>query len=149
MSAGSAALTVSGYWVALLVGRLLLGPVADRCGAHLVLRAALATTVTAAVLLLLPGRTATAGIVLLGLAAAPMFPLLILTTGERVHADSARARTSRHGPSDPAPDRSRITPTVAGTIAAPAAEAATWMPITRSASTVTYAVATRSRPSGG
>ena len=39
---GTAAATVSGYWAALLIGRLTLGPVADRVGSAPVLVAGLA-----------------------------------------------------------------------------------------------------------
>jgi fucose permease len=86
---GTAAATVSGYWAALLIGRLALGPVADRAGARPVLVAGLAGMVCGAVLLLLPAPLAVAGIVLIGLSAAPMYPLLMLTTKDRVGADLA------------------------------------------------------------
>jgi fucose permease len=86
---GTAAVTVSGYWAALLIGRLALGPVADRTGARPVLVAGLAGMVCGAALLLLPGTLAVAGIVLIGLSAAPMYPLLTLTTKDRVGADLA------------------------------------------------------------
>jgi MFS family permease len=86
---GPAAATVSGYWAALLIGRFALGPVADRTGARPVLVAGLAGMAGGAALLLLPGTLAVAGIVLIGLSAAPMYPLLMLTTKERVGADLA------------------------------------------------------------
>ena len=75
---------VSGYWAALVVGRLLLGALAERAGTWPVIAAATGTLVAAAGLLL-PGRPvpAAVGVVLLGLAAAPIYPLLVLTTGER------------------------------------------------------------------
>jgi MFS family permease len=75
---------VSGYWAALVVGRLLLGALAERTGTWPVIAAATGTLVVAAGLLT-PGRPlpAAAGVVLLGLAAAPIYPLLVLTTGER------------------------------------------------------------------
>jgi MFS family permease len=83
---GVAAATVSGYWVALLLGRVVLGPVATRTGPRPVLTACQAGMGVGAALLLLPGFAAIGGIVLLGLCAAPMFPLLTLTTPERVGA---------------------------------------------------------------
>jgi MFS family permease len=90
VSLGVAAATVSGYWAALLVGRLVLGPVADRTGARPVLLAGLAGMAGGAALLLVPSAgAALAGIVLIGLSAAPMYPLLMLTTKDRVGADLA------------------------------------------------------------
>jgi fucose permease len=82
---GVAAATASGYWMALIVGRVVLGPVAMRIGPH---RASG-----------LPGRDgAGCGAAALawtrarrwhrvaGASAAPMFPLLTLTTRDRVGA---------------------------------------------------------------
>ncbi|MEJ3744439.1 MFS transporter [Actinomycetes bacterium KLBMP 9797] len=83
------AAAVSGYWIALVVGRLVLGPVADRVGARRVLVAGLAGMAGGAALAMLPGAAAIAGVVLLGFAAAPMFPLLTLTTADRVGAARA------------------------------------------------------------
>jgi fucose permease len=83
---GPAAAAVSGYWIALLLGRVVLGPVAIRTGPRPVLVACLAGMSVGAMLLLLPGFASVGGIVLLGLCAAPMFPLLTLTTAERVGA---------------------------------------------------------------
>jgi MFS family permease len=83
---GIAAATVSGYWIALLLGRVVLGPVAARTGPRPVLVACQAGMGVGASLLLLPGFAPVGGIVLLGLCAAPMFPLLTLTTPERVGA---------------------------------------------------------------
>jgi len=79
-----AAFAVSAYWLALVLGRIVLGPVADRIGARRVLTGALAGLVAGAVLTALPGYAAIAGIVLVGVAAAPVFPLLTLTTRDRV-----------------------------------------------------------------
>ena len=83
---GIAAAAVSGYWIALVVGRVVLGPVATRTGPRPVLVACLAGMGVGATLLLLPGFASVGGIVLLGLCVAPMFPLLTLTTPERVGA---------------------------------------------------------------
>ena len=79
-----AAATTSGYWIALLLGRVVLGEVATRTGPRPILRACLAGMVVGATLLLLPGLAPVGGIVLLGFTAAPMFPLLTLTTSDRV-----------------------------------------------------------------
>jgi MFS family permease len=92
LPSGFAGASVSAYWIALLAGRVVLGPFADRVGTRHVLAAGLAGMVGGALLVLLPGYPAVAGVVVLGLAVAPMFPLLTLTTGERVgprYADRA------------------------------------------------------------
>lgn len=86
--------TVAAYWATLCLGRLVLGPLAERSGPHRMLRGAVAVMVLGAVLVLLPtaGAVAIAGVVVMALGAAPMFPLLTLTTRERVgaeHADQA------------------------------------------------------------
>ncbi|CAA9296857.1 MAG: hypothetical protein AVDCRST_MAG61-777 [uncultured Friedmanniella sp.] len=83
----AAAATVSAYWLALLVGRVVLGPVANRTGAPRVLVGCLAGMVVSATLLLVPGPVALVGIVGMGLCAAPLFPLLTLTTPDRVGSD--------------------------------------------------------------
>ena len=81
---GVAAATTSGYWIALLLGRVVLGEVATRTGPRPMLRACLAGMGVGATLLILPGLAPVGGIVLLGFSAAPMFPLLTLTTSDRV-----------------------------------------------------------------
>jgi len=89
-----AGLAVAGYWGSLFAGRLLFGAVADRAGTHRVITGSVAGLVAGAALVAVPapGALAVAGLVLVGLAAAPVFPLLTLTTAERVgdgHADRA------------------------------------------------------------
>jgi fucose permease len=79
-----AATTTSGYWIALLLGRLVMGEVATRTGARPILRACLAGMVIGASLLILPGVASVGGIIVVGFSAAPMFPLLTLTTRDRV-----------------------------------------------------------------
>ncbi|SCF23714.1 Fucose permease [Micromonospora matsumotoense] len=87
-----AGLSVSGYWGSLFVGRVVQGLVAERLGTARVLRGSLLGMTAGAVLIALPapGWVSVAGLVVLGFAAAPVFPLLTLTTAERVgrqHAD--------------------------------------------------------------
>jgi fucose permease len=87
-----AGLAVSAYWASMLAGRLLSGAVTDRIGTHRILTAGVSGLVlgTALVALPAPGWLAVAGLIVIGFAAAPMFPLLTLTTAERVgeaHAD--------------------------------------------------------------
>ena len=87
----AAGIAVAGYWAMMCVGRVVLGPVAERLGAARVLAVAVAGVPLGAALmaLSLPGpipgpgsdALAVAGLLLLGLAAAPVFPLFTLTTG--------------------------------------------------------------------
>lgn len=74
----------SGYWLAMFAGRVVLGSVAERVGPWPVLAAAVAGLVLAAGLALVGGPVAaTLAVLLFGLAAAPVYPLLTLTTAER------------------------------------------------------------------
>ena len=80
-----AGIAVSAYWAMMFAGRVVLGPVAERLGPTRVLAAAVAGVPLGAVLMAVPGpgALAVAGLMILGLAAAPVFPLLTLTTGQR------------------------------------------------------------------
>ncbi|MGW0215282.1 MFS transporter [Micromonospora chokoriensis] len=94
LSAAVAGGCVSAYWGSLFVGRIVQGVVAERLGSSLVLRASLAGMAVGAVLIAIPGPAALAvlGLVVVGFAAAPVFPLLTLTTADRVgpaHTDRA------------------------------------------------------------
>lgn len=85
---------VSAYWGSLFVGRVLYGVVADRLPAGPVVRTCLAVIGIGAGMLAVPGTgwLAVVGLILIGGFAAPVFPLLTLTTAERVgdaHADRA------------------------------------------------------------
>jgi fucose permease len=79
----AAGLTVWAYWAMMFAGRVVLGPVAERLGADRVLAAAVAGVPLGAALMAVPSPSplAIAGLMILGLAAAPIFPLLTLTTG--------------------------------------------------------------------
>jgi len=80
---------VSGYWAALVVSRVLLGATAERVGSWPVLAAATVLIVIAGVLVVSQQSAPSAvGIVLLGLAVGPVYPLLVLTTNERTTATS-------------------------------------------------------------
>jgi fucose permease len=91
LPAAAAGVCVSGYWGSLFVGRVVQGLVAERLGSARVLRASLAGIGTGAVLVALPGPAwlAVAGFAIIGFAAAPVFPLLTLTTADRVGAAHA------------------------------------------------------------
>ena len=87
----AAGVAVATYWAMMCAGRVVLGPVAERLGAARVLAAAVAGVPLGAALMALSmlgpmsgpgsGTLAVAGLLLLGLAAAPVFPLFTLTTG--------------------------------------------------------------------
>ncbi|HEY2266612.1 MAG TPA: MFS transporter [Streptosporangiaceae bacterium] len=87
LPAAAAGLAVSAYWATMCAGRVVLGPVAQRLGPARVLAAAVAGVPLGAALMALPisgpgsGALAVAGLMVLGLAAAPVFPLVTLTTG--------------------------------------------------------------------
>jgi fucose permease len=91
VAAAVAGVAVSAYWAMMFAGRALLGPVAERAGASRVLAIAIAGVPAGALLMTVPGPAAlaVAGMMLLGLAAAPVFPLLTLTTADRVGEDGA------------------------------------------------------------
>ncbi|WBB81472.1 MFS transporter [Micromonospora sp. WMMD882] len=94
LTAAVAGICVSGYWTSLFLGRVVQGMVAERLGSALVLRGSLVGLVVGAVLIALPGPAwlAVTGLAVVGFAAAPVFPLLTLTTADRVgarHADRA------------------------------------------------------------
>ncbi|MET7397586.1 MFS transporter [Dactylosporangium sp. NPDC005572] len=88
VDAGIAGLCVSGYWAMLFLGRVVQGVVAERFGSHAVLVASLSGMALGSALVAVPGPgwLAVAGLALIGFAAAPVFPLLTLTTSERVGA---------------------------------------------------------------
>lgn len=74
----------SGYWLTLVVGRVGFGTLAERVGPWKVMYIAVGLLLGAAVLanLALP-VPAMAAVLLFGVGAAPMYPLLVLTTAER------------------------------------------------------------------
>ncbi len=89
----TAGVAVSAYWAMMFVGRVVLGPVAQRLGPARVLAVAVAGIPAGAALMTAPGPglLAVVGLMILGLAAAPVFPLLTLTTPQ--WGDSATGAT--------------------------------------------------------
>jgi fucose permease len=89
---------VSAYWAMMFVGRATLGPVAEHAGTRAVLSGAVAGVSAGAALMAVPGPAfvAVIGIMILGLAAAPIFPLLTLTAAARSGAATSggTARTA-------------------------------------------------------
>jgi MFS family permease len=74
----------SGYWLTLVIGRVAFGSLAQRVGAWKVMGVAVGLLLVAAVLANLELAVPAMGSVLLfGIGAAPMYPLLVLTTAER------------------------------------------------------------------
>lgn len=88
-----AGVAVSAYWAMMFIGRALLGALAERFGAGRVLAGAIACVPLGALLMTVPGPAlvAVAGMMVLGVAAAPIFPLLTLTTSDRVGASATNA----------------------------------------------------------
>jgi fucose permease len=80
----------SGYWLTLVVGRIGFGSLAERIGAWKVMAVAVGLLLVAALLanleLPLPAMMA---VLLFGIGAAPMYPLLVLTTADRTSPDVA------------------------------------------------------------
>jgi fucose permease len=86
VSTGVAGLCVSLYWGMLFAGRLVFGLVSERAGSHRVLFGSLSGLVVGTALIAVPGfaPVTVLGLAVVGFAAAPVFPLLILTTADRV-----------------------------------------------------------------
>jgi fucose permease len=91
VSEAIAGVCVSLYWGALFVGRVVQGIVAGRMGPGRVLAGSLAGMVAGSALVAVPGPgwLTAFGLVVIGFAAAPVFPLLTLTTADRVGAEHA------------------------------------------------------------
>lgn len=96
LSAAAGGAALSAYWAMMFLGRVVLGAVADRVGPSRLLGAAVAVVSVGCALMAVPapGLVAVAGLLVLGLAAAPIFPLFTLTTTERVGSDDATAMVS-------------------------------------------------------
>jgi fucose permease len=97
LSHQAAGIAVSAYWAMMFAGRAVLGPVAQKWGPARVLDGAVAGVVLGAALMAAPGPRflAVTGIMTVGVAAAPIFPLFTLTTSQRLGAagtaDATRA----------------------------------------------------------
>ena len=126
LSGDLAGVSVSAYWATMFAGRAGLGPLAERIGPARVLTGAVAGLVAGAVLLTVPappGLPAATlpltGLAVAGLAAAPIFPLLTLTTAERTGAAGATwTLTTQVAPADPV--RSAVVSVSSGKIGAAA-----------------------------
>jgi fucose permease len=83
----TAGAALSAYWAMMFLGRVVLGAVAGRVGPSRLLGSALMAAPG-------PRLLAVAGLMVVGLAAAPIFPLFTLTTAERVGPDGATRMVS-------------------------------------------------------
>jgi fucose permease len=92
----AAGVALSAYWAMMFLGRVVLGAVAGRVGPSRVLAAAVAGVSLGCALMTVPGPglLAVAGLVVVGLAAAPIFPLFTLTTAQRVGASGTTVTVS-------------------------------------------------------
>jgi fucose permease len=95
LSPGAAGVAVAAYWAMMFAGRAVLGPVAERAGPPLVLAAAVAGVALGAAVMSVPapGFVAVIGLMTVGLAAAPIFPLLTITTAPRAGPASVTQTT--------------------------------------------------------
>jgi fucose permease len=91
LSTSVAGTCVAAYWGALFVGRVVYGVIADRLSGRSGLVACLAGMSAGALVAVLPAPAwvTVVGVMTIGLFAAPVFPLLTLTTADRVGADHA------------------------------------------------------------
>jgi fucose permease len=91
-----AGVALSAYWAMMFLGRVVLGAVAGSVGPSRVLAAAVAGVSVGCALMTVPGPglLAVAGLMVVGLAAAPIFPLFTLTTAQRVGASGTTLTVS-------------------------------------------------------
>jgi fucose permease len=99
LSHEAAGVAVSAYWATMFVGRVVLGPVAERVGPPRLLAGAVGGVTLGAALMAAPGPAilAVIGMMTVGLAAAPIFPLLTLTTAQRVGSADVTGTTRTVG----------------------------------------------------
>ncbi len=95
LSHPAAGVAVSAYWAMMFAGRAVLGPVAGQAGPARVLGWAVAGVTLGAALMAVPGPgfLAITGMMIVGVAAAPVFPLFTLTTAQRTGAAGVAGTT--------------------------------------------------------
>jgi fucose permease len=91
LSTSVAGACVSAYWGALFVGRVLYGIVANRLPGREASMVCIGGMAAGALVIAIPGPAVLTviGVMMIGAFAAPVFPLLTLTTAERVGAEHA------------------------------------------------------------
>jgi fucose permease len=96
LSHQAAGMAVSAYWAMMFAGRAILGPVAERVGPRRLLACAVASVPLGTAVMTVPGPAvlAVAGMMITGLAAAPVFPLVTLTTAGQIGAAGATRAVS-------------------------------------------------------
>jgi len=92
LTRAAAGAAVSAHFAMLLLGRVVLGALAERIGPSRVLGVAVIGVSVGCAIMAVPGpgMLAIAGLMTVGLAASPIFPLFTLTTAQRVGAHGAR-----------------------------------------------------------
>jgi len=98
LAAGDASVWVSLYFGSITVGRFLVGLVANRMGNRKLVRLGIAVAMTGALLFALPGvfgAGSPAGLVLMGLGCAPIFPSLMHETVRRFPTEAVRQLIGR------------------------------------------------------
>jgi fucose permease len=98
LAAGDASVWVSLYFGSITVGRFLVGLVANRMGNRKLVRLGIAVAMTGALLFALPGvfgAVSPAGLVLMGLGCAPIFPSLMHETVRRFPTEAVRQLIGR------------------------------------------------------
>lgn len=83
---GTAGLAVSGFWMMMFAGRVVIGSLAERMGSWTAMSAGAVGMVLSATLVLVGTASpmaALVGVLIFGVTAGPMYPLLIATTAER------------------------------------------------------------------
>jgi hypothetical protein len=98
LAPSAAGAVVAAYWAMMFLGRVVLGPVAQRAGTRPVMTWAVAGVAAGAALMAAPGPAlAIVGMMALGLAAAPIFPLLTLMDLGARPAAGHRGRAGQEG----------------------------------------------------
>jgi fucose permease len=92
LAAGAAGIWVAGFWASLTLGRLLAGAIGDRGHPqHLIVGGGLTAVAGTALFWASPAIGAGAGLLLTGFGLAPVFPMMVLLTPDRVGRDQSTA----------------------------------------------------------
>lgn len=91
LTRATSGVAVSAYWATMFLGRVVLGALAERIGPARVLSGAVVGVSVGCAVMAVPGPgvLAITGLMVVGLAAAPLFPLFTLATAQRTGSDGA------------------------------------------------------------